>query len=357
MYAVIMAGGSGTRFWPVSRELRPKQFLKIIGDKPMVVATHERIQSIIPDDHVLLVIGEQHRGETERLFAGSAVRILAEPIGRNTAPCIGLAAKYVEHLGGGNEPVIILPADHYIADSEAFRTSLLQAARIASGGAIVTLGIIPTRPETGYGYIRRQSQPAGDNSYRVREFVEKPDLQAAQVYMLSGDYYWNAGIFVATPHTLLEEFKRQMPDLWEGLERLSMDFDKQGFKSALRSVYERIEGISFDYAIMEKTTRPIYVIPCDCGWSDVGSWYSLYEVRIGNEQDDFGNVAEGNVLFVDCSDSLLLSRGNRLLAALGLRKLLVVDTDDALLVADLERSQEVKSIINRLKDADSTNLL
>ena len=356
MYAVIMAGGSGTRFWPVSRELRPKQFLKIIGDKPMVVATHERIQSIVPDDHVLLVIGEQHRGETERLFAGSCVRIMAEPMGRNTAPCIGLAAKYVEYLGGGDEPVIVLPADHYIADSEAFRASLLQAAKIAADGAIVTLGIIPTRPEVGYGYIRRQPGPDADSGYRVREFVEKPDLQAAQQYLLSGDYYWNAGVFVATPKTLLHEFKLQMPNLWEGLEQVSMSFDQPGLEPALRAVYERLEGISFDYAIMEKTTQPVYVIPCDCGWSDVGSWYSLYEVRSGDEQDGCGNVVEGDALVVDCRDSLLLSRGKRLLAALGLEKLLVVDTDDALLVASLERSQEVKTIISRLKDAGSKML-
>lgn len=356
MHVVIMAGGSGTRFWPVSRQLRPKQFLNIVGDTPMVVATYERIQSLVADDRILLVVGEQHRKETERLFASRAVRILAEPKGRNTAPCIGLAAKYIDHLGE-REPIIVLPADHHIGNPEVFRNALLQATRIAAEGGIVTLGIVPTRPETGYGYIKRNPQPEADNVYRVLKFVEKPDLKTARDYLLSGDYYWNAGIFVATPQVLLDEFYSRMPHFAGGLDQLQQSFDRPEFQSKLESLYDSIEGISFDYAIMEKTSRPVYVVPCDCGWSDVGSWYSLYEVRMDNKKDGLGNVTEGNTLLVDCSDSFLVSRGKRLLTALGLKNILVVDTDDAILVADLERSQEVKKVIDVLKESGSTELL
>jgi len=356
MYIVIMAGGSGTRFWPASRESLPKQFLNIIGDKPMVLETFERIQSLVPDDRILLVVGERHRAETGRLFKNHAVRILAEPKGRNTAPCIGLAAKYIEHLGGC-EPIIILPADHYIARPEIFRTGLLQAAQIASGGGIVTLGIVPTRPETGYGYIERAEKPEEGSVYPVKRFVEKPSLETAGDYLQSGNYYWNAGIFVATPQALLAEFASHMPAFSQGLEQLGATFDKAEFPNALQTLYDDTEGISFDYAIMEKTSRRVYVIPSECGWSDVGSWRSLYEVRMERDQDDFGNVADGDTLLVDCRDSFLVSRGKRFLAALGLKNILVVDTEDALLVADLTKSQEVKKIIDRLKKSNSMDIL
>lgn len=356
MHVVIMAGGSGTRFWPASRKSRPKQFLKIVGDEPMVVATYERIRSLVPDENVLLVVGEEHRQETERLFAGRAVRIMAEPRGRNTAPCIALAAKYIEHLGG-NDAIMVLPADHYIADEEAFRDALVRAAQLSSRGGIVTLGIVPTRPETGYGYIQRESLPEVERIFRVRKFVEKPDLATAGDYLASGDYYWNAGIFVATPQTLLSEFSRQMPAFAEGLDRLQKTFDGPGFQYELAALYDSVEGISFDYAVMERTSRPVYVVPCDCGWSDVGSWYSLYDVRMNSEQDASGNVVEGRTISLDCRDSLFVSRGGRLIAALGLSKVLVVDTEDALLVADLERSQDVKKIIDRLISSGSGDVL
>lgn len=356
MYIVIMAGGSGTRFWPASRKSLPKQFLNIIGDKPMVLETFERIQPLVPDERILLVIGEQHRAETERVFADHAVRILAEPKGRNTAPCIGLAAKYVESLGG-DEPVIILPADHYIARPEAFRGGLRQAVEIAYRGGIVTLGIVPTRPETGYGYIERAAKPQESNVYPVKRFVEKPTLQSAADYLQSGNYYWNAGIFVATPQTLLAEFASHLPLFYEGLVRLGETFGKAEFAEELLRLYDNTEGISFDYAIMEKTSRPVYVIPSECGWSDVGSWQSLYEVRMAGGEDRFGNITEGNILQVDCENSFMVSRGKRLLAALGLRDILVVDTEDALLVADLAKSQEIKKIVDRLKKSDSTTVL
>lgn len=358
MNIVIMAGGSGTRFWPMSRASRPKQLLRIVGDQPMVRATYERVKELANDDQFLVVVGQEHLAETSQVFADTQVRIMAEPVGRNTAPCIGLAARYLESKGN-NDPVAILPADHYIARPRVFRKALLQAVAQAEIGGIVTLGIIPTRPETGYGYIEQEERPTGTNDealQRVRRFVEKPHLELAKHYLVSGNFYWNAGIFVATPRTLLQEFATHMPQFFEGLEQLAQHFDQPGFSDALSHLYERTENISFDYAIMEATRQPVYVISCDCGWSDVGSWNSLYEVR-NVEQDERGNVQEGESVVLDCDASLILSKGRRKVAALGLRNVLIVDTEDAVLVADLERSQDVKKIISELLQKGWTELL
>jgi mannose-1-phosphate guanylyltransferase len=358
MNIVIMAGGSGTRFWPMSRSSRPKQLLKVVGEQPMVRATYDRVKVLAPDERILLVVGQEHQAETLGLFADVRVSLLAEPFGRNTAPCIGLAAKYL-HSMGSNEPMVILPADHYIAKPAVFQNALRQAAVRAAQGGIVTLGIVPTRPETGYGYIEQQGQHSGDadgNIYPVRRFVEKPGLDQAKEYLLSGNFYWNAGIFAATPATLLGEFAARMPVFYRGLEKLAPFFDTPEFDAALQELYRATENISFDYAIMEATRLPVLVIPCDCGWSDVGSWNSLYAVR-NVEQDERGNVQEGDAVMLDCEGSFVVSRGKRLVATLGLRNVLVVDTDDALLVADLERSQDVKQITAYLQSEGLKHLL
>ncbi len=358
MNIVIMAGGSGTRFWPMSREARPKQLLKVVGDQPMVRATYERVKELAIDEQFVVVVGQEHLAETSQLFADTRVRILAEALGRNTAPCIGLAAKYLESKGN-NQPMVILPADHYIGRPMVFRKALRQAVAQAELGGIVTLGIVPTRPETGYGYIEQEAAPDGLNEsslQRVRRFVEKPHLELAKHYLLSGNFYWNAGIFVATPKTLLGEFATLMPQFFDGLEQLAAHFDQPDFAETLTRLYQRTDNISFDYAIMEATRQPVYVIPCDCGWSDVGSWNSLYEVR-NVEQDERGNVQEGDAIMLDCAASFVMAKGKRLVAALGLRNVLVVDTEDALLVADLERSQDVKKITSALRQKGWPGLL
>lgn len=358
MHVLIMAGGSGTRFWPVSRASRPKQFLPIIGNQPMVVATFERVRELVAEERIIVVVGLEHQAETERLFANTKVRILVEPQGRNTAPCIGLGAQFVDSFGE-IEPIVVLPADHYIADPESFRQGLRNAVRLAADrGGIVTMGIVPTRPETGYGYIERELSPLeGGGIYPVRRFVEKPDLETARHYLASGNFYWNAGIFVATAKTLLEEFARYMPDFYEGLADLAGSFNSPHFEAVLAALYARTPGVSFDYAIMEKTSRAVYVIPCNCGWSDVGSWYSLYEVRRGNDGDEQGNVCEGDAWAWDCQECQVIARGKRWIAALGLQKVLIVDAEDTVLVADLQRSQEVKKIIDHLKQSGRNELL
>jgi len=220
------------------------------------------------------------------------------------------------------------------------------------------LGIVPTRPETGYGYIEGEDSDGGNGQvFKVKKFVEKPDLETAVQYLASSNFYWNAGIFVATPRTLLDSFAVHMPSFHRGLEEVKPTFGTSHFSGALTAFYEKIEGVSFDYAIMEKTSQPVYVIPCNCGWSDVGSWLSLYELKKDSGCDEQGNVKEGEGLVLDCRDSFVMSRGKRYVAALGLRKVLIVDTEDALLVADIDRCQEVRDVINALKAADLKTLL
>lgn len=358
MFLVIMAGGSGTRFWPVSRRDKPKQFLNITGKGPMVVETCERLKPLAGDGEMILVLGEQHLGEAKELLGDRNVHMVGEPVGRNTAPAIGLGAIYARYLGCKG-PVAFLPADHYIGDPSTFVEALSAAGGLAGSGGIVTLGIVPVRPETGYGYIRRAQGSvdlAVGTAYPVMEFVEKPDLDKARQYLASGQYYWNAGIFVATVETILEEVKELLPDLYEGLLRIEEVLGTPAFEAELKAVYAGLSGISFDYGIMEKTKEEVYVLPCECGWSDVGSWASLYELKAA-DQDGNQNLAEGDTLLVDCERSFVSSRSGRLVACLGLDNCLLVDTPETLLVADLNRSQDVRRIVDQLKRTGKEDLL
>jgi len=358
MYAVIMAGGSGTRFWPKSRKHKPKQFLNITGKGPMVVETCDRLKGVAREEELILVVGREHLHEAKALFVGRGVHILTEPVGRNTAPCMGLGAIYAQHLGC-EESVAFLPADHFIADPSSFLRDLRAAAALAEEGGIVTLGIVPHRPETGYGYIKRDEKyvDVGDSrAYPVSSFVEKPDLERARSYLVSGEYYWNAGIFVAKPKTILREIEAYLPDLHIGLVRLQRALGTPSLENELREVYPGLAPISFDYGVMEKTGNRVFVMPSQCGWSDVGSWASLYELRAA-DRDSRQNLAWGETLLVDCDGSLVESAGRRLVACLGLRNCLVVDTPDTVLVADLDQSQEIRKIVEQLKKKGKERLL
>ena len=358
MFAVVMCGGAGTRFWPASRGRRPKQFLDITGKGPMVVETCNRLHPLIQDPETILVLGARHLKEARDLFEGRQVHMLAEPVGRNTGPCMGLGALYAQHLGYAG-PVAFLPADHYIGNPERFLRDLKAAGAIADRGGIVTLGIVPTRPETGYGYIKKAAETidAGDATVcRVSEFVEKPDLETARNYLASGDYLWNAGIFVAKPQVILDEIERHLPDLHRGLARLSSVVGTDLFETQLKDVYEHVAGVSFDYGVMEHTREDVFVVSSECGWSDVGSWASLYELR-SPDADEQENVCEGETLVISCEKSYVSGRGGRLVACLGLKKVLIVDTPDALLVADMDRSQDIREIVERLKALGKEHLL
>ncbi|MFH1242835.1 MAG: mannose-1-phosphate guanylyltransferase [Pseudomonadota bacterium] len=358
MFAVIMCGGSGTRFWPVSRRHKPKQFLNITGKGPMVVETCDRLRPMIGDEEMILILGKEHLEYARGLFIGRGVHLVAEPVGRNTAPCIGLGAIYAQHLGCKGA-VAFLPADHFIGAPSSFLGALRAAGRLAEPGGIVTLGIVPNRPETGYGYIRRGANlgRAGDvSAYSVLEFVEKPDLETAAGYLADGEHYWNGGIFVATPATVLEEIQKHLPALYKGLIRVRDAMGTQRFDAELTEVYKGIEAISFDYGIMEKTTADVYVVPCECGWSDVGSWASLYELR-AEGHDSNKNLADGETLLIECERSFVSAQAGRLVACLGLNNCLVVDTPDTVLVSDLNRSQDIREIVERLKRGGKERLL
>jgi mannose-1-phosphate guanylyltransferase len=358
MYSVIMAGGSGTRFWPYSRKKRPKQLLNITGKEPMVVETCNRLLPVSKDEEMIIILGESHYEETASLFPERKINILSEPVGRNTAPCIGLGALYARYLGCEG-PISFLPADHFIGDVPAFIKCLEQAGKASEKGGIVTLGIVPSRPETGYGYIRRSNENFsvdGENNYKVSAFVEKPDLKKAVEYISSGDYYWNAGIFVATPETILREMEICLPETYNSLMKLEPYFGSADFKDKFVEVYSEIASESFDYGVMEKTKADISVIPCECGWSDVGSWESLYELR-AYEYDSNGNIKDGDTIVTGCEGTYIAAMGNRLVACIGLKDCIVIDREDALLVADKKKSQEIKKIVDELKNRKRKDLL
>jgi mannose-1-phosphate guanylyltransferase len=358
MYVVIMAGGLGTRFWPISRKNRPKQFLNISGREPLIIETCDRVKPIARDEETIIVLGEEHVQEAKSLLGDRKVHIVAEPAGRNTAPCIGLGTIFAKHLGCEG-PIAFMPADHFVANPSAFVECLLRAEKVAETGAIATIGIVPTRPETGYGYIQwKEERPDfwEQPAYRVSSFVEKPSVEKARQYLARGDYFWNAGIFVATAQAILREMEENLPNLYQGLIRLDKVMGTAAFDDFVEELYEGLESISFDYGVMERTKNPIFVIPCDCGWSDVGSWDSLYELR-ERDRDEEDNLTEGECLLIDSKKNFVSSRGGRLVACLGMENCLVVDTPDALLVVDLNRAQEVRKITERLKRSRRDDLL
>jgi len=350
MFAVIMAGGSGTRFWPASRERLPKQFLAITGDRTMLEETLARAEGFAPPDRISVVVGRVHADLTKRILSGMPAEILVEPRGRNTAACIGLAALHAKRIVE-DEPMVVLPADHFIADVESFTRTIRAAAEVARDGAIVTLGVAPNRPETGYGYIHIGAEGRELSEYpffTVRRFVEKPDYQTALGYLSSGDYLWNSGVFVFTARTILGEIEACMPALHEGLMEIERAIDTPDYNETVERVYDRIESVSIDYGVMEKTAKPIYVFKADFGWSDVGSWQALYELRRA-ECDRQGNLSLGDSMIIDAKRNLVFSNTDRKVALLGVEDLVVVDTPDAVMVARLDRSQDVKKFADQYR--------
>ena len=343
MFAVIMAGGSGTRFWPASRNRLPKQFLKITGDRTLFEETMHRLRPFVADDHLYAVVGHAHTELTRRALGASAA--------------IGLAAIHVRR----HDPegvMIVLPADQFIADLDNFARTAQAAGEVAAAGSIVTLGIQPTRPETGYGYLQLGEEVgrALDRSYyRVARFVEKPDQKTALEYLASNRYAWNSGIFVFTARTILAELATHMPELAAGLEEIAAAIGREGYDATLDRVYRGLQSISIDYGVMEKTAAPVYAFKADFAWSDVGSWQALYELR-ADEADADGNLLLGDAATVDAKNNLVYSTTERTVALLGVEDLIVVDTPDALLIADRARSQDVKEFPARFKRDDRAEL-
>jgi mannose-1-phosphate guanylyltransferase/mannose-6-phosphate isomerase len=345
MIPVILSGGSGTRLWPLSREAYPKQFLPLVGKDTMLQATWQRIAPLA-SAAPMVVANEEHRfmvAEQLRQVGCVPSAILLEPVGRNTAPAIAVAA--LQSMREGADPLLlVLPSDHVITDAPAFQAAVRQAESAASQGRLVTFGIVPSGPETGYGYIRAGAALA-DGVRAVAQFVEKPDEATAKGYVDSGEYFWNSGMFLFRASVFLVELERQQPAMLAAcraaLEGASRDAD---FVRLDKAAFAACPSDSIDYAVMEHTDAAA-VLPIDVGWNDLGSWSALWEVA---EQDGNGNAHHGDVLAQDCRNTLAWGDG-RLLALLGLDNVVVVDTADAVLVAHKDRVQDVKGIVGKLK--------
>ena len=341
---VILSGGSGTRLWPLSREAYPKQFLALAGEQTMLQATWQRVAPIA-GRAPLVVANEEHRfvaAEQLQQLGVQPLAILLEPVGRNTAPAIAVAA--LEATRDGDDAVLlVLPSDHVIADEEAFRAAVLRAMPAARSGKLVTFGIVPTGPETGYGYIKAGA--AGDVR-PVDRFVEKPDADTAQQYVQSGEYFWNSGMFLFKASRYLAELERFNPAMlaasrtaWQQARR-DADFTRLD-----KDAFTAVPSDSIDYAVMEKTADAV-VVALDAGWNDVGSWTALRDV---SAQDADGNAHHGDVIAIDCHNTY--AYGERLIALVGLDDVIVVETDDAVMVGRSDRMQEIKQVVSRLKAA------
>jgi mannose-1-phosphate guanylyltransferase len=347
-YAVIMAGGIGSRFWPASRKARPKQFLNVFGDSTMIQNTVARLQGLIPPERCLVVTHERYVEQTKKqLPAVPEDNILAEPISRNTAPCITYAAvKLAER--DPDATMVVLPADHVIGDVAEFHRVLDVATEKAQDpGSLVTIGIEPDYPATGYGYIQYDG-PADLSdeplqAYPVKTFAEKPDRSTAERFIDSGDFLWNSGMFIWRADTVLGQIEEHLPDAYEAFEPLRSVVDTDAESDHLKEAFQNSPRISIDYGVMEQADR-VHVVPGSFDWNDVGDWRAVYDL---SEKDDLGNVIEGNVIVQD-SSRCYVEGSERLVVLVGTHDTVVVDTDDALLVCNRESAQQVKNVVEYL---------
>jgi len=344
MIPVILSGGSGTRLWPLSRGQYPKQFLPLVSEHTMLQETMLRLSGVAELQAPIAVCNEGHRFMmAEQLWeiGTRPAAIILEPIGKNTAPAVAMAALTAK---SEDDVLLILPADHVISDKPAFHKAVEQANQLAKQGFLVTFGIVPTEPETGYGYIKRDNTPVG-NAFKVAAFVEKPNLETAKQYLDSGEYFWNSGMFAFTAGNFLAELEKFNPAMLQACRRahaaakVDLDFvrlDKESFSAC--------PSDSIDYAVMEKSDK-VVVIPLDAGWNDVGSWSALWDVT---DKDESGNAISGDVLTVDTKNSFIFSE-HKLVTVIGVSDLIVVETKDAVMIASKDRVQDVKEIVNQLK--------
>jgi len=346
-YAVIMAGGIGSRFWPASRKEKPKQFLDVFGDGTLIQNTVARLQGLIPPERCLIVTNERYVEQTQKqLPAVPDENILAEPISRNTAPCITYAAAVLADRDP-DATMVVLPADHVIGNVQQFHDTLEVALETAQEpGRLVTIGIEPTYPATGYGYIQYDDEDDSDDtnlsSHPVRTFAEKPDPSTAERFIDSGDFLWNSGMFIWRADTILGQVERHLPDAHDAFEPVfeggdSVDHD------TLRKAFQESPHISIDYGVMERADS-VYVVPGTFDWNDVGDWRAVYDL---SDKDEHGNVIKGNVIMQD-SSRCYVQAGDRLVVLVGLHDCVVVDTDDAVLVCDRESAQQVKQVVEYL---------
>ena len=352
-YAVIMAGGVGSRFWPASRAAEPKQLLDLTrSGRTMIAATVERLQPDIPPERVIVVTGEITVGKVaECLPAVPRENILAEPVGRNTAPCIGWAAVHVRHRDP-NGILAVMPSDHLVADTETFLASVRTAVSAANEGSMVTFGITPDHPETGFGYIEMGDETR-PGIRRVERFVEKPDLKTAEAYLAAGNFSWNSGMFFFSAQKILAEIERQMPKLHAGLEEIAAALAAGDESEVLHRVFPNLPAESVDYGIMEGA-EGILCVPVDFGWSDLGSWAAAYDL---SAKEGEGNAFDADVVDVGSKGCLVRAPKEKLVALVDVEDLVVVDTGDALLVCRRDKAQNVKKVVDELKARKRKDLL
>jgi mannose-1-phosphate guanylyltransferase len=358
-YALIMAGGIGTRLWPLSRRDRPKQSLRLIGKRTMFEHAVDRIAPLFQPEEIFVVTGSEHVAA----LAAQAPELppenfIVEPQGRGTAPCIGLGAIHLRRQDP-DAVMAVLTADHFISDVPQFRRVLTAAAEIAEDGHLVTLGIKPSSPSTGYGYIKQGESLAevdGFTAFRAERFTEKPSLETAMHMVESGDYSWNSGMFIWRLDRIMEEFRRQMPEFYVQLAEIEATLHTSGYEATLNRIWPQVIRQTIDYGVMEGA-EDVAVIPVDIGWSDVGSWASLMELLTADEE---GNIVVGPHLGIDTRDTLVFgaSEGKRrLITTIGLEGMVIVDTEDALLVCSREREQEVRAIVRQLEAGENKDCL
>jgi mannose-1-phosphate guanylyltransferase len=357
LHAVIMAGGSGTRFWPLSRQARPKQCLALGTPEPLIVETSKRLTPLIDFENQLIVAGRKLETPLKDLFKEwDTSQFIWEPCARNTAPCIGLAAL----LLAAQDPdaiLVVLPSDHHIAQPADFRAAIEAAQQRAALGELVTLGIRPTRAETGYGYIELDQMLDKHNDHlAVQKFVEKPNQQLAQTYLDGGKHLWNSGMFIFQAKRMLSDLCKYQPVLYAGLKALEPHIGQKTFSAELEYIFPRLPSISIDYGVLEPCSNdpdgePISVIPSNFGWNDVGSWEALSDY---NQADEEGNVKSGRVLSIDTTNSIIQSHGPAI-SVIGLESLVIVSTDDAILVCPrdaVQRVKEIPALADKLKWGD-----
>lgn len=353
LYAVIMAGGVGSRFWPRSKERKPKQLIRIAGENTMIQDTVKRLNGLVKKENIFVITNKiQKLRVKEQLPEIPEENIIDEPFGKNTAACIGLASVLIKSKN--QEAVTItLPSDHLIKDDEQFRECLSTAANFAyKSKGLVTIGITPTRPETGYGYIQFDEDGVEKNIFKVLTFAEKPNLATARRFLESGDFLWNSGIFIWRVDSILNEIKKYLPDLYEGLETLEPSINTPDFEKQLVHVYGQLKSISIDYGVMENSDN-VYLTKADFYWNDVGNWEAVYEISEKNEE---GNALIGDVYTQNTYGSYIFSP-RKFTATIGVENLIVINTNEALLVCHRNNAQDVRQIVDYLKMNKRTDLV